>query len=126
MVRSTLPLMGRELIMERANERDAMATTRRAEIYDYTLVAAPDRYDASWRRSNLRYRIELARQDVGLGLPKVEQTWHALGNGRFDLDVVASAVASGRRPMSTVIGEALTPLRAASAATTPFQIPIAF
>jgi hypothetical protein len=89
-LRSTLPLMGRELVMERASEHEARAANKRAEIYDYTLVAAPSGFDANWRDRNLRYRIELARNDQGTGLPQVEQSWNALGNGRFDLDVIAA------------------------------------
>lgn len=85
LLRTTLPLFGRELLIERADARVVSLPQSRPDVYDFTLVAAPEALRQHWRDQNLRYRIEFARRDDGAGLPGDEQEWQPLGKGRFDL-----------------------------------------
>ena len=92
LLRTTLPLFGRELLIERADARVVSLPQRRPDVYDFTLVAAPEALRQHWREQNLRYRIEFARRDDGAGLPGDEQEWLSLGKGRFELLVTPTSL----------------------------------
>ncbi len=87
LLRTTLPLFGRELVISRDSERVVAPQWPRADIYDFTLVAAPASFRDAWRAQALRYRVAFARHDDGAGLPGDEQRWQALGDGRFEVVV---------------------------------------
>jgi hypothetical protein len=103
LLRTTLPLFGRELLIERADQRQALLPQARTDIYDFTLVAAPGPIDAALRRQDLRYQVRFARDDDGRGLPVAGQEWQARGRGRFDLVVRAAEPAPPRAPQAPTL-----------------------
>src|SRR5690606_27645843 len=69
LLRTTMPLFGRELLIERGSAADAVLPKVRADVYDFTLVASPRPIDAALRRRDLDYSLRLGRGDDGAGLP---------------------------------------------------------
>ena len=91
LLRTTMPLFGRELLIERGSAADAVPPKVRADVYDFTLVASPVAIDAALRRRDLDYTLRLGRGDEGAGLPIAQQEWRGGKRGELDVRVQAEA-----------------------------------
>ncbi len=111
MLRTTLPLFGRELLIERSTEHVAHLPQPRRDIYDFTLVASPQPLDRMHRGGDMSYQIVFDRRIDDANLPTAEQDWRPTGKGRFDLLVRNS-------PATAPAGVAGAPGASALAATT--------
>ena len=100
LMRTTLPLFGRELLIERGSAADAVLPKVRADIYDFTLVASPVPIDTGLRRHDLDYLLRFGRGDAGAGLPISQQEWTATGRGQLRVRVQAEA-GPARPPVPT-------------------------